>query len=308
MRAQTSDVVAQITREWEELNQNLRLDGAISLRKRGTSTQFIAEIDTDYTMKLLGNEFLAIEKNFLDDSRHVTGINESYVFELIAKNDSPFVIDDLNELSEFDDRSFKSYRNIRQYRQRHPSLEFFKILGWPTILASKGLVIRESRDIEWNGKSALEVGLNCEPPPEEFDPRINTDQSKLVPKIRNCRVVFLKDFNFLPAEWECKMKLFPDADFTPIKVVLDYDFESFDVPFPTKRTQERTYKGVNDVETIEYSYDFNPPDEREFYVSAFGLPEPPFARKQGFPNVVWFVLGGLILFAFGMFILRRAKG
>ena len=308
LAAQSSDVPGEISREWQELNSVLNLNGVMLARRKGSGSQSVTKVDEGLQTKLLQDNCLLIHTNFLDDLRYVIGVNDSYAFRLSAKQESQFVIEDINELSDFDDGSFMTFRYLRVRRQRHPSLEFFMIMSWPTIMASEGIAVSASRDIEWNGKSALEVNLNCEPTKKEFDPRINTDQSKLVPRIHNCRVVFLKDFNFLPAEWECDMKLFPDADFTPINVVLDYDFTSFDVPFPIKRTLKRVYKGENDVETTDYSYDFTRPDNSEFYVSAFGLPEPPFVRRKGLPYVVWFVIGGLILFAVGMFILRKRRG
>lgn len=283
--AQTSDVAAEISREWKKLSEDLDLDGVISIHRKESGNQFVAKADEEYQVKLLGINELSIDTNFLDDSRNVRGINDTYVFELSARNDSRFVLDEVHELAGGDESVVGVFQRGRQYRQRHPSLEFFMAVNWRNVLASKGISVTTSRDIEWHGKSALEVILNCEPSDEEFDPRIKKDQSKFVPKIRNCRVVFLKDVNFLPAEWECELKFFSDADFTPIHVALNYDFASFDVPFPIKRTMTRNCEGENDVETKEYSYDFKRPDKREFYLSAFGLPEPHFVRKSWSENV-----------------------
>lgn len=218
----------------------------------------------------------------------IFGKNDIYVFNISKRDASEqLMLESVIPVGEYYDNNLKA-----QYGRN-------SLLTPPEFEIIFGLKTKHVFSDGWARIDKIELSSDSSEVVIEFeleknDQSLNINQAKL----KNGRAIFRNDRFFLPKRLEFIPSTGADSDFSET-VTLTNQFVEFDqIPRLTRQTLE-----YSDGYLIEYQ--FNYLDEklsnRDFTLSAFGFPEPPFARRTFFSQ--WVVLFGSSAIVLGIFIL-----
>jgi len=241
----------------------------------------------------------------------VLGENDSYGFELRQSDSSaPFVLSGIYDLSNANEPAAVTFREQAKHVRRIPWNSLYMTVRWTNLFDSPDLSVSKIEPIEWQGVPAVEVRFSYDAKSASDDSRRGAFpyQHADYMEIRDARVVVRPDMACMPVFWSLSIRN-PDmeTEFAIHETEAEYDATSWEVPVLIRRTT-RIVQGTLELnEQLTYRYDLGRRlASSEFRLTAFGLPEPGWSRRD-VPWLLYGLVAAVVLIVAGGLLLRWAR-